>query len=220
MLEQKIVVTTTAMARPEIVEQTYASFLENLQGIDFKDMRLFINVDPLPDPKKRDAVVHVAHKYFGQVWCRMPGEANFSAAVNWVWKSVPDNAEYVFHLEDDWRLLEKVEIDDLLGELTSDEVIEVALRARSIGYTKLALLPSLWKAWFCRKVGGHFHEGKNPEIQLRDSMCGVELNPRRVRVWPNERDEVILEDLGRPWLSKTGMCKPKLKCDFIRWVEQ
>ena len=54
--------TTTAVARPKILNQTLSSFSENLKGINLKDCRLIINIDPLPPNIKRKAVINISLK--------------------------------------------------------------------------------------------------------------------------------------------------------------
>ena len=110
--------TTTAMARPFIVDRTFKSFSKNLQGIDLQNCRLFINIDPLPSNIKRKDVIVVARKYFKEVYYNLPKKANFTAAVNWIWLN--SSSEFIFHLEDDFEMIRLVDPKEIINILESE----------------------------------------------------------------------------------------------------
>lgn len=209
--------TTTAMARPEIVEKTYQSFTSKLAGVDYRRSTLFINIDPLPSEGNRDAVVKVARKYFGKVVANQPRKPNFTAAINWLWSNA--TADYIFHLEDDWILTETVQIGKLMKYFGREpELMTVALRAYKYHYDKIVLSPSLMKRDFYSRVGGKLDESINPEIQLRGRNFGLVMpetgqRTKKVIAYPKR---VICRDIGRKWIKGTGYTKPP-KAHFTSW---
>ena len=216
--------TTTAMARPDIVEQTYKSFSKNLEGVDLKDCRLFINIDPLPDDVDRKEVTEVAKKYFKEVHPNYPEKPNFTAACNWVWSNA--ETEYIFHLEDDWSLLEKISIPKLLKYFeTYPKLMEVVLRAYSYHYNTCPLSPCIMHKRYYKAVAGNLDEKINPEIQLRGKKFGIEMPGRdfkispegKLIVYPEKRKRIIVKDIGRKWLKKSKFRKPSGKGRFILW---
>lgn len=206
---------TTAMARPDIVERTYASFQKNL-GIDLKSYRLCINVDPLPDVNKVAKVIDVAKSFFGEVVYRTPKSGNFTDAVRWCWENA--DSEFLFHLEDDWELRQKFPLATLLKEFTDDRVITVVLRAYKYKYDKIPLSPSIHRKKFYKAV--KFDTSINPEIQLRNlGRFGVKFTPSiGLRVLP--KNKTVVFDIGRAWMKKVNYCKPKKKSSFTTWIEK
>ena len=214
--------TTTAMARPEIVERTYASFSKNLKGIDLKECRLFINIDPLPSGKDRKEVTKVAKKYFREVIPNYPDKPNYTAAYNWLWSSAESNI--IFNLEDDWELIEEVPIPELVDHFNNyPEMMEVALRAYTYEYPKCPTSPCLMGKKYYKAVGGKLNITLNPEIQLRGRKFGIEMpNPKdkipfkgKLIVYPENK--VILKDIGRSWLKRSNYRRPKKKARFTSW---
>lgn len=208
--------TTTAMTRPQILQSTYASFSRNLRGVEFKQSRLFINVDPLPSGNPLE-VVDTAKKFFGEVRYRIGETDCFAAAVKWCW-SQPDT-EYIFHLEDDWNLTEPINIHDMITEISKDRWFQVILRA----YPKqqnLSLAPSLIKKYMYQSYARKFVTNINPEVQMKKQR-GIEWSageetilPDAATVWPQR---IVLKDIGRPWLLKSGYSHGP---GFTRWVKK
>lgn len=102
-------VLTTAIRRPEILDQTFASFREKL----LKDTKcwLYLNIDPLGDAEPKD-VVAVASKYFEYIHVNVSDTPNCTEA--WKWCFENSRADVVFFLEDDWLLTREVDLNDAL----------------------------------------------------------------------------------------------------------
>lgn len=217
--------TTTAMARPEIVDRTYASFSKNLKGIDLKECRLFINVDPLPNDVNREEVIKVAEKYFEEVHPNYPEKANFTAACNWIWSNA--QTEYIFHLEDDWQLIEKVSVPQLLKYFKKhSKLLEVALRAYRYQYLICPLSPNIMHERYYKAIAGKLNENCNPEIQLRGKKFGIDMPTREFKIstkgklviYPEKKNKIIVKDIGRKWIKKSKYKKPKgKKGHFTTW---
>lgn len=216
VLEDKIAVTTTATCRPDILARTYQSFCDNT-GLDFKRMRLFINVDLVPVNISYAEIIKVAHAFFGEVVSNISDVPNFAASVKWLWSSV--DSEYVFHLEDDWLLLEKVPMILLWDVLRDNPHI---MQARFCGYhvgnvlRRISLGPGLIRGEICRKIGAGLKTDRNPEVQLKTlKQFGIErLNKTIAMVVP--RNTRVIKDIGRSWASQHGIKHPK-KERFVVW---
>jgi hypothetical protein len=218
--------TTTAMARPEILEQTYQSFSENLRGLDLNKCRLFINIDPLPEGVNRNGCIVVAKKYFKEVVVNLPEEPNYTAAYNWLWSSA--ESEFIFNLEDDWRLAVEVRWSDLIAYFKKyPQLLSVALRAYRYDYKSCPTSPSVMHRRFYGAVGGNLDETINPESQLRGANFGIEMPakvfgiPPKGKVVAHPHSGVILEDLGRDWIKQSDYRIPPVKKNrFVRWVKK
>ena len=216
--------TTTAVARPDIVDKTYASFSKNLKGLDLKDCRLFINVDPVPSGVNRNEVIEVAEKYFGEVYPNYPEKPNFTAAYNWVWSSA--QTEYIFNLEDDWLLLKSVSVPKLLEYFKQHpKLMEVALRAYRYSYNVCPLSPCILHERYYKAVAGNLNEKSNPESQLRGKKFGIKMPAKEFKISEKGKlvvypGKIILKDIGRHWLRKSNFKKPARKGKFIMWEEK
>jgi hypothetical protein len=219
--------TTTAMARPALFDRTLNSFSSNLKDVDLKECRLFVNVDPLPPKVDRMKVVEVGQKYFGEVIYNFPDTANFTAAVNWIWKSA--GTKCIFHLEDDWQLVKPIVVEDLLVAFKKNKkLLQIILRAYRYNYGTCVLSPSIIHKRMYKAVGGNLRTDLNPEAQLRGERFGISMPRRidgkanpggRILVYPKPGKQIILRDLGRKWITKTNYRKTGegKKARFITW---
>lgn len=201
--------TTTAMARPEIVERTYGSFKDNLKGIDWKNTTLFINIEPLPKPDAVNAVIEVAKETFGKVVARTPEQANFTRAVSWCWSQV--DTDYVLHLEDDWVLIKEMNIEKLIKPFNNPKTKQVVLRAYPYAYEKMCLSPSVIRASWVKRF--EFDFKLNPEVQLRKPW----VKPGYIHV-PHK--EIVVKDIGRNWIKGQEYQKPGHKASFTSWEKK
>ena len=111
-MRRQLDITMTATIRPEIVAITLQSFKEKL--FDLYPCRLLLNVDPVGDNTKTQMdVVDVCYKYFKDIIFKLPDEPSLPKAFRWCWEQVMN--EFVFHLEDDWELLQDVNIRDMMA---------------------------------------------------------------------------------------------------------
>jgi hypothetical protein len=200
--------TTTATCRPEILRETLRSFNENLRDLDFSETTLYINIDPLPDASLQEDTLEIARGHFGRVHHRFTKKGNFTAAVNWLWDTAP--TDYVFHLEDDWRLDRPVSINELLSHFEDPNVMQVALRAYPYDYKKLCLSPSVLSSKITKRFAGKLDESVNPEVQLRADF----VKPEMIRVVGSKP---VIFDIGRKWLEGQGLSRGQVKNHFTTW---
>lgn len=206
--------STTAVARPAILERTYSSFQKNL-GVSLKEFDLVINVDPLPQPKKVSQVIDVARSFFRNVKYRAPKSANFADAVRWCWTSA--DSDLLFHLEDDWELCASTPLEKLVNKFNDPQIITLVLRAYNHKYTKIPLSPTIHRRELYQKV--RFDISLNPEIQLRHlERFGIRFtHSKNIKVYPSK---IIVRDIGRRWMRKTKYRKPDKKVDFTTWTKK
>jgi hypothetical protein len=147
--------TTTATCRPEVLVKTLSSFRDNLTGLELREQRLFLNVDPVPDSGCAREVVRVANTFFGRVVVNYPSTPNFARAVAWCLQQ--PGTRYFFHLEDDWEMLRQYDISDLAErmEAAGEDLACVNLRAYDCDEAdpRISLCPGLWRAEAGRVLG-------------------------------------------------------------------
>ncbi len=207
----------TAMRRPGIVRDAFESFAHNLQGVDLRASRLFINIDPLPAVGSADDVRAIAAEFFGEVIANEPAEPCFPAAVKWCWQQPVD--EFFFSLEDDWILREPVDVGKMLELLQTDATLSlVNLRAYPHNDDRLCLAPGLWRTAHARAIADRMRTDANPEMQLRrrrdNNPHGGLHEGYRGMQFPAA---VVLKDIGRIWMKVCGMRREGSR-NFVRWA--
>ena len=207
-INMNIAFTTTAMVRPNIIDKTYKSFKDNLKGVSLSDCELYLNIDPLPLSSNPIEVVDIARKYFKNVIFNISDKANFTKAVEWCWRTA--ESDYIFHLEDDWKLISSINIEKLINSKFVEGVEQLALRAYLFKYDKMCLSPSVIKKRLYKSFVGEFDYNLNPEIQLRRSW----VSPNKISV---SGKDIIVKDIGRSWIKKTKYSKPDKKSQFTKW---
>jgi hypothetical protein len=111
-------VCTTATLRPEILNQTYASFSEHLLARAPFDYRLILNIDCIGDDVPPEAVCDVAAQYFPRHVIRFAEEPSFDRAFAWCWDQV--EAPYFFWLEDDWIMMHDLDLARMVELLETE----------------------------------------------------------------------------------------------------
>lgn len=217
--------TTTATLRPELIDRTFSSFSRNLVDIDLKDCTMYANIDPVPNGNfsMLNDVVDVLKRYFGRVFVNVPTYGNFPKAVQWSWSQTTE--ELVFHVEDDWELLEPITVENMvssLGKATSNYV-GVNLNAYMfINYMeRICLSPVLLKGDWVRKVAPHMKDNYCPEKQLRKytlekDRIPVELIGDTLK-WPSGW-KIVIRDTGRLWRSQRRLKRSHNPDKFTTWT--
>lgn len=227
---------TTATCRPKIVDATYRSFVEKMSGVNWKRSTLYINIDPMPEGRDPQAIIDIGKKYFGKVEANVPEKAHFTKALHWCFQQPQE--EMFFYLQDDWRLVKRVKIQDLKVMLNSDvryskysnkraKVINVVLRAYSaIRDNRICLSPSLINTEWAKEYSNRLDFSLNPERQFRPKSKvnqggGQASSPLHVGVqFPKDpRWGIYVKDLGRGWLKHNGFKRNAKAWNFNHWVE-
>jgi len=222
----KIDITMTATMRHKVVEETLISFFKKML-MDQSRFRLIINVDPIGNDSKKKWVEKVANRFFKDVLINIPSEPGFTKAVQWCWSQT--KSEYVFHLEDDWKLLRPVNIDSMIEILEKNQdLVSLRLSKINIGSTKfgnkngfiehpkISLNPTLFKGDFLRTVSPLMDLSVNPEKQLRINKTprGKYISKFIHGIYVKDSNEKIVEDIGREWMNESKYTK---KIGFMKW---
>ena len=112
---RKIDITMTATLRPKLIKQTLESFQENLFYDNPERYRLLINVDPVGEDCGIKEILEMASKMFSTSEVIIPLEPSFPKAVIRTWEC--STSEFCFHLEDDWLLNRRVDINHMINIL-------------------------------------------------------------------------------------------------------
>ena len=205
----------TATCRPLIVQKTLVSFTSNMLNLDFKKSVLYLNVDPLPRGCVREKVVNVCKCFFGEVIYRMPSSPNLSDAQRWCFSNTTNNL--VFNLQDDWKLLRKVNMDKMSKSLLdknskNEKIVQCRLPFKTnMNRSKIFLSPSLMMGQFCRMAAESMRANINPEIQLKKYGKGRSI------LYPNKKESIV-KDIGRSWMKKRGFYRSMTGPGRIRFV--
>lgn len=235
----KIDITTTATIRPGILEETLSSFRKFL-FIDKYAYRLIINIDPIGNHKASSKdVVDVAKKHFDEVIYNIPSKPSFPKAWIWCWNQV--TADWVFHLEEDWRLLRPVDLNHMIKILENNRSI-AALRMPKMKIRGLYFFsskyvqkdgfllalnrkksfggnPQLIKGEFVKQARKYMIEDRNPEKQFRAGTPVVYNNVASrwdYAVYGQVGNKMLVEDIGAEWKQKAGFTK-KGGAGFLEW---
>ena len=217
-----LVVVTTATIRPDILKQTYQSFSDNIIDIDFKKLKLFLNIDPLPKAKigEIDAVVSVAESFFGEVILNTPERASYPRAVKWLWGKA-SNHQYIFDLQDDWVLNQEIKIIDAVRKITGRAK---GVTLNSYNFKRwpdlLCMSPTIFTGEYIRKVVKHLKDDISPERYLRH----ITKHPLRIAnhmigytaKYPSP-ETIIVSDIGREWMKNNKQKKHNPSGKFTTW---
>ena len=203
----EFVVTTTALARPNIVRRTFSSFTRRMP--DLRGAKLFINIDPIPNESLQQETLEAAREFFPDLEARIPSTPNFTAAINWLWSKA--DTPFIFHLEDDWIIGRVVRFTSLEKHLVPG-VMQVNLRAYRYRYNKMVLSPSLIKKECYKGFAGKLNTKVNPEVQLRNADL-FDFRPEMISTYGRG---VVVRDIGRDWLDRQKLIKP-IKSNFVRY---
>ncbi len=255
----KIDITTTATLRPEILKRTLSSFRNNLfiPWIEL-DYQLVINVDPVgakesyPDENKDRLykIAKICKIYFDdRVVFNSPPKAHFARAFKWTWDHTRPDADFIFHLEDDWELLRPVDIFRMISIFTKYKYLNI-LRLNAFPSKELTtknwnlmfdwngdffeVSPSLkGTIGFCGHpslIDGHFVRmarlwldgEKNPEKQMKGHhpILGAILKKGDIGIFSQPNSPPLIGDIGRDWMVKNKLRKRGNKAFFTEWEQK
>lgn len=209
--------------RPSILELTIRSFKHNM--LDKHNVRLIVNIDPVGEEKfNQNDILAICEKYFKDITFRTPDRASFSDAVRWCWSQV--QSEYFLHLEDDWCLNKKVNLNGLIDVIKKNKLDGLRLNLRrnsssadSFGCVEsdgFSLNPTIFRTVFIKSLIPIFDTTKDPEKQFRN------LRNSDIRICyvgkPGESAYVI--DTGKKWRKYMGFGKWTASSNQITWLEK
>lgn len=128
-------ITMTATLRPELIERTLRSHIKYLFRECIRKARLIINIDMtgekdknLKVKKMEEILCFLEHYPFRSLSFRIGEPANFATAFFWCWDQA--KTKYVFHLEEDWEMKQRVSFEKMVGLFDRDQSL-VHLRLSS-----------------------------------------------------------------------------------------
>ena len=239
---EKIEVTITATNRKDVLYRTISSFMENLL---FRcDVETIINIDNVGESGGTDTIAKIVELFMPIKLSRRSLKPNFSEAFAFCWHSV--EANWVLHLEDDWELLQRVEIREMI-EILNNEKDLALLRLPQFRSTEDKMKnwdkffpwngkyfecpnelrkavgfcghPSLIKGEFVKKCAPLLDMTINPEKQFHgDNQPLVdEVMKWRYGVFSKPNHPAYIKDLGREWMLKNDLKKKGDKAWFTEW---
>ena len=238
----KIDITMVAVIRPDLVRRTLKTVVKNIVQNEPERYRLILNVDPIGEKIKPEKVVKVAKEYFDDVIYNIAKEASFARAVKWVWKN--SDAPYVFHIEDDWDIARKIDIDHMIKimrkykDISSLRLFKYKTPKKKKFFTfgcnwkynsdgfyvadkwqkQFGLNPILIRREFLDEALPRMRDDVNPEKQFRDTQKYMKavIKKWKYALYTKPGDKALAIDTGTKWRSKTKFIKPRKKT-FLTW---
>jgi len=245
--EPKIIVAILATKRLDILFKTLSSMMERM--LWRFECEAIVNVDPvgLPQdtPKKTLSLVEL---FLPVLQSREALKGHFGEAFYNLWNMVTEFPEfdYVFHLEDDWELLQTVDLREMVKILkaepdlallrlpqfrsTDDQMknwdkffpwngkyFECPKELRQgVGYCGH---PSLIKMEYVKKCAPLINKHTNPEKQFHsgNDPLLLEVLKWRYGVFSKPNHPNYIQDLGREWMVKNKFQKAGSKAFFTEW---
>jgi len=237
-------ITITATRRPEILFRTLNSFYDNMLKPIKNDCNVIINVDPVGHDIPSMQIVGLVSSFFRHYHINMPSIASFPKAFVWCWRNT--HAKYILHLEDDWELLQPVNIRHMITIM--DKYPQLAV-LRLPWKPSGSMLQKNWKCFYpwngdyfeCpqnmrREVGfcGHpslirgawariavecLNDAHNPEKQFHHgspSMMSL-IDAYQYGTYGQPNAPSYVRDIGRPWMIEHGFAKKGIKAIFTEW---
>ena len=241
MNNEMIDITLTATLRPSVLTQTLDSFREKL-FVDESRYRLIMNVDLVGEDVLPFEIIYIAETYFSNVVYRISKEPSFSKAFLWCWDKV--ESDIVFHLEEDWKLLKLIDIDNMISILEKNQdlaclrlnkmhiPVDCIFEGKQYEYVDgflrgmgrddyFSTNPELLKGKFVKEARKYLFDKLNPEKQFRPTQQVLFRNVVEkwdYGVYAKPGDFPAIWDLGRSWMVNHGYIKEG-GSGFIRWVK-
>lgn len=234
----------TAVRRPEILKRTLYSFYKSCFAPVIDKCRLIINIDPIGDDMASHDLYHIITAYFDHYIMGMPMTSSFPKAFKWTWDHV--SAPWVFHLEDDWELLDTVDLCAM---------IEMMEKFPQLASLRLPFFPSTknnmknWNLFF--PWNGHYFSCPS-NLRKTAGFCGhpsllrggfvrnctplidISLNPEKqfhggnnplikevlrweYGVYGKPNRPRIIKDIGIEWRNANKFKKAGSKAFFTEW---
>lgn len=241
----KIDITMVSVIRPALVRRTIKTISKNIVGKNQDRFRLILNVDPIGEKVKPEKVVKVAKEYFSDVVFRIAKKPSFAKAVKWVWNQT--TSPYIFHIEDDWDITRKIDIDHMIEIMKNHSKIS-SLRLYKYRTPKQNVFTTFGCKWRYNKNGFYVADkwqkqfGLNPILIRREFLDEAlpvmkdNINPEKqfrntqkymrpiIKKWKyalytNPGDLPLTIDTGTKWRAKTEFIKPR-KGPFLTWEKK
>jgi len=249
--EPKILVMICACKRMELIYKTISSHMENLLGK--AECGAVLTVDPVGHEQDTAMkIINLIELFMPVELSREALEANFGRAMYSLWSmaaNFKDQYDYVFNLEDDWELMQKLDINEMIEILESEPDLAL-LRLpqfqsgedtmknwdrffpwngkyfecpdemrQGVGYCGH---PSLIKMEYVANCAPHINPDLNPEKQFHGDNPALveEVMKWRYGVFSKPNHPNYIRDLGREWMVKNKFKKAGSKAFFTTWEKE
>jgi len=199
--------------------------------------------------EKKDRILDIVRECFGEYHrVRFPSRAHFPTAFLWVWNSANKReGEYLFHLEEDWRLDIPIDFNNMVNIMEEDKSV-IHLRLSKAPSTELTCKNwSQFLDWngkyfeVKKEERGHIGFAGHPSLNRKNftidavDNVGVSINPEKQMKWrwpwfkkwmgcrfgsfhPQNTPPAIV-DIGRHWMVEHGWAKKGNKAWFTEWEQ-
>jgi len=246
--EPKVLILICATKRTDVLYKTVSSMMEKL--LWRSACSAAINIDPIGRefdvPEK---IIKIVELFIPVIFSRIAHEAHFGTAFYALWNMAADRHEdydYVFYLEDDWQLLQDIDIRDMVKILEAEEDLAL-LRLPQFKSTEVEMKnwdkffpwngryfecpdgirqsvgfcghPSLIKMEYVNNCAPHILPEVNPEKQFHGGNERLldEVMKWRYGVYGKPNHPSYIKDLGREWMVKNKFKKAGSKAFFTEW---
>lgn len=242
-------VTITATLRVHIFKKTIDSFFEYMFD-DYKDaghhLNLILNIDPVGNEHEYD-FTPVIFDRFDEILVSRPAKPSFPKAFKYVWDRVHPDADFVFNLEDDWELLQRINLLTIINIMEKEPDLGIL---RLAAFYAMGLKMKCWNKWFpynsryyecpeelktsvgfcghpslirsefVRNTVKHLDENRNPEKQFHskgNTPIMQEIMKWRYGVYSIPGANALIQDTGREWMLQNKFKKKGTKAFFTEW---
>jgi len=224
---------TPATLRPEIIRRTFKSFSENML-CGYKRKRAVLNIDLIGEDVPWSKALWAAAAGFRHTEIKIGKKPNFARAFKWLWEQT--KTKYTFWLEDDWELLTKIDLAEMVAVMDKHPQL-ATLRLpytptaadhykswshifpwtgdyfkcpdedrNAIGYCGH---PSLYRTSFMKEVLPLVKTNMCPEKQIKGRLPKMReiLNRWDLGVFSKPNQPPVIRDIGREWRDSRGLNK-------------
>lgn len=239
----KIDITMTAVLRSKVLRQTLESFCKNVFYNNRDRYRLIVNIDLVGDNEKPKSIIKTCRRYFDNVVFNISKTPSFPKAAMWVWSQV--EADWIFHLEDDWIITRKIDIDNMIKILKERSGLaclrlykekipnkkKVKIFNSRYIYNKegfyvaddrkrqFGLNPVLIRSKYIKQALPLMVETKNPEKQFRYGNTAMRdfVMKWQYAIYGRPGDKRLINDNGLFWRRRSKFKKPDGGKLFLKW---
>jgi len=198
--------------RPEILGRTLESFKKHIKYS--RDFFCIVNIDLIPMADYASETFKLIDKHFPVNVVNVEPKGNFAKAVKTVWSC--SQADWIFHLEDDWEFLTDIDLDFAIDRLEKAGKNYMRFPKEQAPHLncmfKPALQPCLIRGTYARKFSQHMKTDKDPEKQLRVQEDNEPLFNKSIADFINGGlldypAYPCCRDIGREWRERRGLKK-------------
>lgn len=236
-------ITMTATYRPDILFRTFDSFYLKCLKPVIDQCRLIINIDPIGNDVPIRQMVQLCQNYFKHTYINLPMEPSFPDAFIWTWSKV--TAPWAFNIEEDWELLQEVDIHRMIEVMKNNrlDVLRLPFTASDMETQKNWRYRFPWtgeyfacpeaikhEVGFCGHpslIRGDFVQSAvpcltplhNPEKQFHGGYPAMIdlVNVSHFGTYGFPGEGPYVRDIGRAWMMEHGFRKQGNKAWFTRW---